>query len=92
MAKDKNDDKTIDVLTSRQGIKGRPVTGTAMTSAEKQANYRARKQTEQMVNLSVMIPIEQKNEVDQWVKNTGCTMSDVIATMIRLSKSDKDGD
>ena len=72
--------------------KGRPTTGTAMTSAEKQANYRARKRLEQLVNLSVMIPIEQKNKVDQWVKNTGRTMSDIIATMIRLATYDKYGD
>ena len=72
--------------------KGRLVTGTALTNAEKQANYRARKRLEQLVNLSVMIPIEQKNKVDQWVKNTGRTMSDIIATMIRLATYDKYGD
>jgi hypothetical protein len=87
MAKDKDDDKTLDGVTLRPGIKGRPVTGTALTNAEKQAAYRARKQ---LVSLTVMIPASEKATVDQWVMNSGGTMSDVIATMIRLAKYDKD--
>jgi hypothetical protein len=90
MAKDKNDNKTLDVLTLRSGIKGRPVTGTALSNAEKQSAYRAKKKLEQLVSLTVMIPATEKAIVDQWVKNSGATMSDVIATMIRLARYDKD--
>jgi hypothetical protein len=84
MAKDKHDNKTLDVLTLRRGVKGRPITGTALTNAEKQSTYRAKKKLEQLVSLTVMIPATEKAIVDQWVKNSGGTMSDVIATMIRL--------
>ncbi len=90
MAKDKSDSMTLDALTLRRGVKGRPVTGKALTNAEKQSAYRARKQTEQLVSLTVMIPATEKAIVDQWVKNSGGTISDVIATMIRLATYDKD--
>ena len=89
MSKDKDDNKTIDLLTLRRGVKGRPVTGTALTNAEKQANYRARKQ---MVSVTVMISSEEKAIVDRWVRNGNTTMSDVISTMIRLSAYNKDDD
>jgi len=80
MAKDKGDDKAK---------RGRPVTGTALTNAENQSAYRARKQ---MVSVTVMIPSTEKAIVDQWVKNSGATMSDVIATMIRLANNKNDVD
>jgi hypothetical protein len=87
MAKDKSDNKTLDVLTLRRGVKGRPITGTALTNAEKQANYRARKQK---ISVTVMISDSEKIILDQWIENTGLTMSEVISTMIRLSKNNKD--
>ncbi len=89
MSKDKDDNKTIDLLTLRRGVKGRPVTGTALTNAEKQSAYRARKQ---MVSVTVMISSEEKDIVDRWVRNGNTTMSDVISTMIRLSAYNKDDD
>ena len=82
MAKDKNDNKTIDALTLRRGVSGRPKTDTAMTPAQKQAKYRSRKE---LVNLSVMISADEKAIVDRWVKNGNTTLSDVISTMIRLA-------
>ena len=81
MAKDAVDKKTKDIFGARQGVKGRPKTGTAMTAAEKQAKYRANKQ---LVNLSVMIPVAEKYILDKWVLQTGKTQSDIISTMIRL--------
>ena len=89
MSKDKNDDKTLDMLTLRRGVKGRPVTGTALTNAEKQSAYRARKQK---ISVTVMIPESEKIILDQWAKNTGLTMSEVISTMIRLAKNNKNVD
>jgi hypothetical protein len=89
MAKDKDDDddKTLDGVTLRPGIKGRPVTGTALTNAEKQASYRARKQK---ISVTVMISESEKIILDQWIENTGLTMSEIISTMIRLAKNNKD--
>lgn len=40
--KDKFDDRTVDLIPQKSK-RGRPVTGRAMTAAEKQAAYRARK-------------------------------------------------
>jgi Replication regulatory protein RepB len=80
MSKDKNDDKAK---------RGRPVTGTALTNAEKQSAYRARKQK---ISVTVMISESEKMIVDQWVKNSGLTMSEVISTMIRLAKNNNDVD
>lgn len=81
MAKDAIDKKTKDIFGARQGVKGRPKTGTAMTAAQKQAKYRASKQ---LVNLSVMISVEDKAIVEKWATNNNKTLSDVISTMIRL--------
>lgn len=42
MMKDQRDTKTIDMIPAKRS-RGRPVTGKALTPAEKQARYRARK-------------------------------------------------
>jgi len=53
MAKDTIDKKTKDLFGARQGVPGRRVTGTAMTDAERQKAYRARRKAAGLVDVHI---------------------------------------
>lgn len=75
-----NDDKTID-LVEQPGIRrqrGRPVTGVAMTAAERQAARRQRLREAGKVAVTVMVPAQIADRLDEFLKFKDETKDDAV--------------
>lgn len=78
--KDPTDTSTIDLL-SEPKRRGRPLTGTAKTSAERQAEYRRKKVLNpdgKCRSLNIWLPIDSRMALDRLAARDGVTIAEYI--------------
>ena len=82
MAKDINDKSSKDIFGARQGVPGRPVTGTAMTDAARQKAYRARRKAAGLVDVHIATPDMTAKMLSYLADYAAKTQGEVLAEIL----------
>lgn len=82
MVKDLRDDRTVDLEGSVRRQRGRPVTGNAMTPAQRQAARRERLRAQGMETITVDISSVAADKLRQFVEFKDFTLGQIVDRLI----------